>query len=193
MDYGEITCVATREKRGPQFRIILFCCLCLLVFAAAGCAPLRKKFIRKKKRDAQQNQSFIPVLEPLDYPQKVYSPEERYRHHYSLWKVWDSDLLQAMGRGDSDKRQKYLLGRTIEQLEEMRTWLTGEKGEELAALVDDLRAVQRDYEKPASVRNEFSIRRKIERHAKKIRTGFAPGRSLPYRGPGGPPPSGGEL
>ena len=172
------------KKHSPRyfFSVSTFlCCLCVVIFAVSGCTPLRRKFTRKKKKDKEQSQKFIPVLEPVDYPEKVYSSMERYKHHYSLWKIWDRDLLQAIERDGSDKRQKYLLGQAIEQLEEMKKRLVDEKQVELGQLIDDLRRVQQVYEKPASMRNKFSTRKKIELNAKKIRNGFAPDSSLSYQ------------
>ena len=157
---------------------IALCCLCILTLVINGCTPLRKKFTRKKKKNGEASQKFIPVLEPIDYAEKIYSPLEKYKHHYSLWKVWDKDLLQTIDRDGSDKRQKYLLVQTIEQLEEMKKILSEEKKTEFTILIDDLREVQEVYKKQAMMRNTFSIKKKIERNASKIRNQFAPDPSL---------------
>ncbi|MCK5178742.1 MAG: hypothetical protein KAR32_04370, partial [Candidatus Omnitrophica bacterium] len=132
------------------------CCLCVVALTLSSCTPLRRKFTRKKKKDRLESQRFIPVLEPIDYPQKIYSSLERYKHHYSLWRVWDRDLLYVIESDGSDKRQKYLLGQAIEKLERMKDLLVDEKKSELAPLIDDLREVGRVYEKQASMRNKFS-------------------------------------
>jgi len=150
------------------------CCLCVLFLALSGCAPLRKKFIRKKKKDQATDSKFIPVLDPIDYPEKIYSAEENYKYHYSLWKVWNKDLLQVIERGGSGKRQKYLIDQSIKQLEEMRDLLNDAKQAGLTELVGKLKGVRQDYDKPSSMRNNFSIRSKIKRNAKKIRNGFSP-------------------
>ncbi len=149
-------------------------CICVVVLTVSGCTPLRKKFTRKKKDDGGQSQKFIPVLEPIDYPEKVYLPLEKYKHHYSLWKVWEKDLLQTIDRGGSDKRQKYLLEQSVIQLEEMRKVLISEKQAEFSVLVNELRSVQEVYERPASMRSKFSIKKKIERNASRVRGEFAP-------------------
>jgi hypothetical protein len=92
--------------------------------------------------------------------------------------VWDRDLLQAIERGGSDKRQKYLLEQAVMQLEEMKKLLIEGKKAEFSVLIDDLRDVQEVYEKSEAMRSQFSIRMKIERHASKIRNGFAPDPAL---------------
>lgn len=153
---------------------VYICCFCVLLSALSGCTTLRRKFTRKKKKDGEESQKFIPVLEPVDYPEKTSSSLEKYKQHYSLWKVWERDLLQTIDSDGSDKRQKYLLEQAIEQLEGMRALLTDEKKAEFAPLVDGLREVGEVYERPASMRNTFSIRKKIERNSSEIRNGFAP-------------------
>lgn len=150
------------------------CGLCVVFSVLSGCAPLRKKFTRKKKEDRQVDQKFIPVLDPIDYPEKIYSAEENYKHHYSLWKVWNKDFLQVLERDGSEKRQKYLLDQAIERLEEMQNLLSDEKKAGLAELVDELKNVRQDYNKSSSMRSKFSMRSKVERNAKKIRNQFSP-------------------
>lgn len=170
-----------RNSRRFMSISIYICCLCAVVLTVSSCTPLRRKFTRKKKKDREQSQKFIPVLEPVDYPDKVYSSQERYKRHYDLWRIWDRDLLQVIDQDGSDKRQRYVLGQSIEQLEEMKKFLGDTKQAELAGLIDVLREVQRVYKKPALMRNKFSIKKKIERNAKKIRSEFASNLSLPYR------------
>jgi hypothetical protein len=101
---------------------------------------------------------------------------EKYQQHYSLWKVWVRDLIQAVDRDGSDKRQKYLLGQTVEQMEEMERLLVEEKRDAFLLLIEDLRGVEKDLERPAP--NTFSIRMRIERNAGKVRHGFAPDSAL---------------
>lgn len=166
------------NKKYGLRRIILsgsfICCLCVLFLASSGCVPLRKKFTRAKKKNQKTDPRFIPVLDPVDYPEAIYSAEEKYKHHYSLWKIWDKDFLQVLERNGSDKRQKYLLAQSIEQLGEMQSLLNDDKKVELMALIDVLRDVHQSYDKSSPIRSKFSTRSKIQRNAKKIRNGFSP-------------------
>ena len=149
-------------------------CLCLAVLLISSCTPLRKKFTRKKKSD-EQSKRFIPVLEPVDYPELLTSPSETYQHHYSLWKIWEKELLQTIDREGSDKRQRYLLDQTVEQLSAMNAVLHGENMPTLDESIAALRAIYPEFDKPASMRNLFSIKKKIERNSSRIRREFAPG------------------
>src|SRR3989344_4966549 len=78
--------------------------LCVLTVAVGGCTSLRKKFARKKKEKTNE-QAFVPVLDPVDYPPPSVSPEERYRYNYSLWKVWYRDLVKNIDGKESGKNQ----------------------------------------------------------------------------------------
>jgi hypothetical protein len=156
------------------FNTAFICGLCVLFLASSGCTPLRKKFIRQKKQDGGGEQKFIPVLDPVEYPEKVYSAEEGYKYHYSLWKVWNKDFLQVLEGDGSEKRQRYLLGQSIEQLEKMRNLLTDEKKPVLTVLINELIDVGQGYDRSSAMRSKFSIRSKVERNAKEIRNGFSP-------------------
>jgi len=147
--------------------------VCLLTFCLNGCAPLKRKFTRKKKKDKVEK--FIPVLDPIDYPAPSHSAQERYAYHYSLWRVWSRDLLQTFDRKEArDKNQKYLLGQMLEQLKEMKKWISPEKEDGLNEVMEELRAIQDLFAKPVSLRNKFSIKKKLERNARKIRYGLKP-------------------
>jgi len=147
--------------------------LCVLTVSVGGCTSLRKKFTRKKKEKANE-QAFIPVLDPIDYPAPSVSPEERYRYYYSLWKVWQRDLVQKIDSKESDKNQKYLVGQIIAQLEEMKKWVTEAKQKELSEAIGEWNAILAMYERPAVMRGTMSLKRKVEASAKKIRDQLNP-------------------
>ena len=147
--------------------------LCVLTVSVGGCVSLHKKFTRKKK-DKTDEQAFVPVLDPIDYPPPSVSPEERYRYNYSLWKVWQRDLVQRIESNESDKSQKYLLGQIIARLEEMKKWVTEVKQKELTAAVGEWNAILAMYEQPAALRSRISLKHKVEASAKKVRNQFNP-------------------
>src|SRR3990167_5723451 len=120
--------------------------LCVLTVSVGGCTSLRKKFTRKKKEKTNE-QAFVPVLDPVDYPPPSVSPEERYRYNYSLWKVWYRDLVKNIDAKESDKNQKYLVGQIIAQLEEMKKWVSEAKQKELSERVGEWNVILRMYER----------------------------------------------
>lgn len=147
--------------------------LCVLTVSVGGCTSLRKKFTRKKKEKTNE-QAFVPVLDPIDYPPPSVSPEERYRYHYSLWKVWYRDLGQKIDARESDKIQKYLVSQIIAQLEEMKKWVTEAGQKELSESIGEWNAILAMYEQPAAIRSAVTLKRKIETSAKKIRNDLNP-------------------
>ena len=144
----------------------------LVGLAAGGCEPLRKKFIRQKKKDKEQSLEAAPVLEPLEYPEKVYSPKELYKKHYSLWQAWHTDLLTAIDDEGSLKRQLYDLSQAMVQLEEIKKLLLPLYQQKLKSLMDELEGVREEMKKPLPLINVNALRRQLESVGKKIRQDY---------------------
>ena len=152
----------------------LVCGLCVLALLVSGCQPLRKKFTRKKKVEKEDSGKLIPVLDPIDYPKKIYSAVEEYSQHYSLWKVWDKDILQSIDRGESDKRQKYILGQVLGELDEMSVFLTDDRKAKFQEAIDKVRDIEKEYNKAAAMRGKFAIKKKLSSISKVIRNEYSP-------------------
>lgn len=150
----------------------VFLCLGILISCGPGCASLKKKFTRQKKKQAREE--FIPVLDPIDYAPPVVSARQEYREHYSLWKIWQRDFVQNVEAKAPEKKQKYLLEQMIAHLREMGKWLLEDKRTQLSVLGGELEAILKSYETPAPLRDAFSIKRKIESIAKRVRAAFDP-------------------
>jgi hypothetical protein len=157
----------------------VICALCILSFLLSGCQPLRKKFTRKKKGDKEAEGKFIPVLEPIDYPVKAYSLEQDYKQHFSLWKVWERDLMQSIENDDSDKRQKYLLGKSLEELGEMNALMGEAQQAGFGAVLEQVRQIQKEYDKPAAMRSKFSVKKRLNSSSKEIRNHYSPKQIFP--------------
>ncbi len=145
----------------------------LFALCSSGCEPLRKKFIREKKKD-KESQEIVPVLEPEEYPVKSISPEEQYRYFYSLWRVWYRDLIQAIDENSSKKRQIYLLNQEIKQLEKMSELLIDEKRELLVPVIEELRDLLQRLQLPAKLKNTFVIKKRLRDIDKKLHDNFRP-------------------
>ena len=166
--------MASSRSFTMDLRSLLIVISCFaLAFSSLSCEPLRKKFVRKKKTE-NKSEKFIPVLDPIDYPPVEHSALERYKQHYSLWKVWYRDLITVIDEQGSDKRQKYLFDQMIAQMEEMNKWIVPAKKDELSGLIDDLKKTENAFAEPALMRNRFIFKSKIESNAKKIQDGFKP-------------------
>jgi hypothetical protein len=139
----------------------------------SGCETLRKKFVRQKKKD-REGQELIPIFEPVDYASQMISPEEQYKRFYSMWKIWNGDLIKTIDGEEPDSLIKYNVDQSIVQLTEMRKWLNEDKKIELDKTIKVLQSVQKDMEAPAVMRNPFQMKMKVERNAKAIRNSLNP-------------------
>ena len=138
----------------------------MILMTSIGCESLRKKFVRQKKQD--QKEEFIPVLDPIDYPAAIHSPEQDYKKAYGLWKVWNREYLQEVDVNENDKRQRYLLNEAISQVEEMKKLVKEEKQAVFVPVLKDLNALRDSYETPAMVRRASATKRVAEQNAKII-------------------------
>jgi len=159
-----------------QNKILLYrACIVILLFSVSvftsGCEPLRKKFIRKKKKD-RENKEFVPVLEPVDYPAKIVTSEGIYSHHLNLWKVWYKDIVTAFEEKASDKRKKYLFSQMVLQLEEMYKVVSDVKRVELSKHLKKMNEFKDQMDMPSQVRNDSTIIMRVGRIDKEIRNNF---------------------
>lgn len=122
-----------------------------------ACAPLRKKFTRQKKKGQVEDTSFIPVLEPQEYPAPEQNPPENYKQHYTLVKVWYRDLWQVLGERDADKKARYTLNQVFSHIQEMQKLVVPEKQVLLAQLADLLKYFENSLNGPAASRNVSRI------------------------------------
>jgi len=164
-----------KKNQKAFFNINLKVIVCLFVAASllSGCEPLRKKFTRKKKRDKGESAKFIPVLEPIDYPERRESREDSYKFHYQLIKVWQKDFLTVLDESGSRKKLNYLLGEIIERLQDMQKMLLPEKQEELNSIITSFEMIKVDVNNSVAMQSTFSMESKVKRLRKKIRDNFS--------------------
>lgn len=144
-----------------------------ITITSLGCESLRKKFVRQKKKDVK-DKDFIPVLDPIEYPASVHTPEDDYKHAYGLWKVWNTEFLQEINVNQNDKRQVYLLTEAINQLQEMDKVVVGQKKDALEEVIKNLNAVKDEFKTPAPMRSLSTIKSRVERNAKTISSELHP-------------------
>lgn len=157
-----------KNRMGKRFVIML---LLVAVAASAGCEPLRKKFSRKKKKVEETAES-LPILDPVDYPDKIETPDVLYKKQYSLWRVWHKDLVRIFEENGNEKRIFYTIDQMLEQMTGMERLLTGEAAARLSSLIADLKALRSEFEKPAGLRNKAALATKIGALEKEMRRHF---------------------
>ena len=138
-------------------------CFVLIGGALAGCSPaMRKKFVRQKKK-MEEDDAFIPVLEPIDYPNTLETVKTRYDYFYALLKVWHKDALMLIDDEHTDKQIKYTITQIKIQLEELGKIFEGDAEEAALAGIIKVDEVLAYYDKPESFRNRDIIRKSLQR------------------------------
>jgi hypothetical protein len=123
--------------------LVAFCTVSL-----TGCASLRKKFTRVKK-DKNQTEDFIPVLQPIEYTKIEETPPQVYAQHYSMVKVYFKDLWEVLGKDDSSaKREKYMFTEILAHFDAMTALLTDTKRLEAQKLRARFKLVLAVYDEP---------------------------------------------
>ena len=140
----------------------------ILGITTTGCEALRKKFIRKKSQK-EKSEEFVPVLDPVEYPETVYTSQDRYKKLYSLWRIWQREMTSALTENQSSKRQRYILSQMIVQVEEMRGLLRDEKKETVGEVFRRLKDLEKDMQAPAPMRNLSIIKLKLRRISETMR------------------------
>lgn len=151
---------------------IIFVLIGALTFSSAGCEPFRKKFVRKKK--GEQKEKFIPVLDPIDYPPKIVTSEDQYKHAYSMWKVWSSDYIKSFEEKDSDKKQKYALAQSLKALEDMKSAAGDERKAGIDQLITNVNAINAEYDNDSNLRSSYQIKSRFEKVQSQVRNQFSP-------------------
>lgn len=151
-----------------KYCFVSVCLLLVVAVTCSSCQPLRKKFTRKKKQDKEEK--FIPILEPIDYAESNITRQQKYNHHYLIYRVWEKELVAGLERDDSDKRLKYALEQLMLSLEEMGNVVTLDKKTALNEVLEHYRASLNYFEKTKAIRNHdsyISQLRKLERVVRK--------------------------
>jgi len=92
----------------------------LLVFTVclSSCDTLRQKFTRKKKQ-GEEDQTFVPVLVPEEYPEPELNPETNYKENYDLIKAWYTDLWTAIDDKSSGRYIHYIISQVTNHIAQM--------------------------------------------------------------------------
>jgi hypothetical protein len=84
----------------------------------SSCDTLRQKFTRKKNKAAEE-QAFVPVLEPEEYPSLEQNPEQNYKEQYALIKAWYNDLWSAIHDKNTARYTHYIISQVTSHITKM--------------------------------------------------------------------------
>jgi len=93
--------------------------LLVMSLTLSSCDTLRQKFTRHKKKGEADDQAFVPVLVPEDYPSPELDPEAHYKENYDLIKAWYKDLWTAIDERDSSKYTHYIIHEVTNHITQM--------------------------------------------------------------------------
>ena len=117
-----------------MFKKLITTILVLSVLGSlSGCETIRKKFTRKKKAKPVRPMFYMEEEEVTRPPMELYSM------HYIFWRSWTKDLVASAG--ENAKRDRRAAGEIIANLIDMEKYLTGEKKEELAKYIEDVKVI----------------------------------------------------
>ncbi len=121
-------------------RIILFIIVSLMLVLNSGCQSLRKKFIRKEKKEE------VPVyISPKEYPEKP--TREIYIDYYLYTKGWLDELAKALQKGISYKRQKRAIEEAVMNLDQIISFFNQEGKDNILPLQSELKKIEEEIKR----------------------------------------------
>ncbi len=130
--------------------------LLVLSLSLSSCDTLRKKFTRKKKQ-GEEEQAFVPVLEPEEYPTPEQNPEQNYKEHYALIKAWYHDLWTAIDDKSTSRYIHYTLQQVTNHINQMEALVDVPTQANLVKLASFLDYYKSSLDESWTVRNVSRI------------------------------------
>jgi hypothetical protein len=145
--------------------------LLIITTCFSSCDSLRKKFVRQKKQ-SQESQQFIPVLQPEEYIVPEKNTVEMYKQHYMLIKAWYADLWVGVTDKNADNMVKTSIKQINDHIEQMKVLLKSEKSSGLDQLGGLLKYYQSSLSESRMVRNYSRIQSDLRAFDRKLRGEF---------------------
>jgi hypothetical protein len=147
---------------------ILVFLLIAFVLSTSGCHTLRKKFTRQKKYQKEQ-QVYVGFK---DYPNKP--TKEAYLDYYLFVNGWLEDLIDALQKGTSLKREKRAINEAIMNMEQIIGFFNQEGKEKIYPLYEDLTGFKKEVDKNLNTNDigKDSLIRSIEHFKRQFEAKF---------------------
>jgi hypothetical protein len=128
-----------------------------IVLSLNGCATLRRKFVRKKKK--KEGQKVILALEDYD---KLIDYHELYKKHYLLWQYWHDELIGSLEK--NYKKQRVCADQVLEHLNALKKYITPDKAEILIGYIQRVEKIRnRLYGRSLNEIERARISRELEK------------------------------
>ncbi|MBF0504692.1 MAG: hypothetical protein HQL14_06270 [Candidatus Omnitrophica bacterium] len=136
--------------------VVLIAGLLAVSMTLSSCDTLRRKFTRHKKH-GEEEQSFIPVLEPEEYPAPEFNPQLNYKEQYDLIKAWYNDLWSALHDKSSEKYLHYIIREVTDHITKMQKYVDAPTQADLVKLSGFLDYYRSSLDDPWPSRNVSRI------------------------------------
>lgn len=147
------------------FLVVSFIC-------AAGCEPLRKKFIRKKKNEEQTQ--VTAILDPIEYPGTIKTIGNIYEERYAIWKVWQDELETNLINNANDKKIRSTIRQIKEQLTALRLLLQEDARPGMDPFFVRLDRLDNIFDNSPDLRNKDLVLSRVRALGKDIKNQYAP-------------------
>jgi len=149
-------------------RKILVFSLIMMLGLTSGCRSLRKKFTRKKKK-AKEVAVYVDFK---DYPDKP--SREAYINYYLFVRGWLDDLIEALKKGTSYKRQRRAINEVIMNLEQIITFYSTEGKDAVYPIYEKLQDLRKEMVRSPNMSESKrnSVIRKIEQLKRRFEKDF---------------------
>ena len=131
--------------------------LLVMTLTFSSCDTLRQKFTRKKKKGGEE-QAFVPVLEPVEYPAPELNPVQNYKENYDLIKAWYTDLWTAIDDKSTSRYIHYTITQVTNHIGQMEKLVDAPTQVNLVKLAGFLDYYQKSLDDSWQVRNVSRIR-----------------------------------
>ena len=153
-------------KKIYKSSVWFFIVVIFVVFNLGGCAALRKKFIPKKKKE-KVSPTYSRIEEYNTVP-----TIEIYEKHYIFWRSWHREIMELLG--ENSKKDKRCISEMIGNLQDLRSMLVDEKGNELDKHIAKLKEVEQIIiKRNLTSSTKTRIRRILEKEYVLIKISFS--------------------
>ena len=160
-------------KKIYKSSVWLFIGVIFIVFNLGGCASFRKKFIRQKKE-----KKVAPTYSRIEEYNTV-PTIEIYEKHYIFWRSWHREIMELLG--ENSKKDKRCISEMIGNLQDLRSMLVNEKGDELDKHINRLKEVEKTIiKKELTLSTKTRIRRILEKEYVLIKINFSYRKMEPF-------------